>query len=562
MTWLSLTPPLLVFALGFMTRRICFSLFMGVVLASCIAIISSPTVDASLYTLFETSKLIFSSIFHSLKTHKLLSLDTFHEAGNFFIIAFVFFLGILIEMIRQSRATEAFVSFAEKSIKDKRAAETSSLILSHCLCIDDYLSSLTVGSVMRHLTDRFKIPRVKLAFLTDSMAAPVAMITPVSSWAAAIIGFLMENGVHQETSTNTLVAANPYTVYLNTLPYIFYSSTLVLSVWFIVRRKISFGMMSEHEGIADETGNLAGGKDEINAMTQHENMHEGKASLFDFLLPLGTLLFATALLLLYLGDYALFGGKRSLVETLQNTSISQVLFFSGILALLTTTSFYLYRKLINLKTLWKIIRDGTSLMLPVAAILMLSWALGGLLREELHTGEWLASLIAGSIPVVLMPLILFWNATLISLALGSSWATAAILLPIAIPMVMSMLNVEAPATIDQLPIIFPICGAILSGAVCGDHISLISETTIMATTSTGCDVMDHVKTQAVYTIPVFIGSSLGFLTSGFFLDSSPWLCVTCCLAVSVCVSIGFLTLLHRTQQQKNRQISLETIVIE
>jgi len=538
MSWLSLAPPIIVFILGFLTKRITSSLFIGVFFAALIAC------D---FSLFQAAWLVAYRLIENVEITRLLSPATFTSAGNFFILSFVLMLGILIEMIRQSHAADAFVRATERSIKDKKTAETSSLLLSHCLCIDDYLSSLTVGSVMRHITDKFRIPRAKLAFLTDSMAAPVAMIAPVSSWAAAIIGFLMDNGVNPVAENDTLLLANPYSVYLNILPYIFYSLTLIISVWAIVRWQISYGAMAKHEEIAEREGNLMGGKEESSAFKRDTYIESKKATLKDFLIPILSLFSAAAFFLLYCGNWELLGGTHSLIEALQRAPISLVLFLSGLTALAITISYYLYDRTFSIRQIIFIAYDGLKLMLPVVAILLFSWTLGSLLRRELQTGQWLASLMAGSIPVVLIPLILFWNASLISLALGSSWATTAILLPIALPMVMAMLGIEAPAKLEQLPIFFPVCGAILSGAVCGDHISLISETTVMAATSAHCNHMEHVKTQLHYALPTFIGCSLAFLLSGFLLWAPSWLLLSCCMGLSLSVSLSLLYLFDKKQ---------------
>ncbi|MEC7839828.1 MAG: Na+/H+ antiporter NhaC family protein [Chlamydiota bacterium] len=535
MSWITLAPPLVVFTMGFLTKRICLSLFVGIAVAAAIASGFNP---------YETANLIVSGIWNNTAFNKVFSLETFAEASNFFIVTFVLSLGILIEMLRHSHAATAFVEYVESSIKSKKSAETSTLILAHCLSIDDYLSSLTVGSVMRPLTDRFKIPRIKLAFLTDSMAAPLAMITPVSSWAAAIIGFLTENGVHAIAQEDTLLVANPYSVYLSILPYIFYSISLVISVWVIVRFRLSFSIMKSHESIADSTGNLAGGKPLGDHETKPISSAKHHATITDFLVPICTLMGATVFYLLYFGDSTFFGGNHSILYTLQNAPISLVLFFSGLTALLVSMLYYLAKQTFTFKEMGLVCWHGLRLMLPVATILVFSWTMGDLLRENLKTGEWLASLLAGSVSVTFMPLILFWNATLISLALGSSWATTAILLPIALPMVMAMLGAQAPAEISQLPIVFPVFGAILSGAVCGDHISLISETTIMATTSAMCDHMDHVKSQLIYSLPVFLGCTVAFLISGFIPHADTWASLFACLGVSIIISISTLVALH------------------
>ena len=226
---------------------------------------------------------------------------------------------------------------------------------------------------------------------------------------------------------------------------------------------------------------------------------------------MGTLVVTTLACLLHFGGWP---HTHTVVEALQQVPISFVLFLSGLVTLTVTTSYYLWRGLLA-GALAAVAWRGLRLMFPVCVILLYSWTLGSLLREELHVGQWLASLLAGRVSLSLMPLLLFWNGALISLALGSSWATAAILVPIALPMVMAMDGIAAPALPEQLPILCPMMGAILSGAVCGDHISLISETTAMAATSTGCGHMGHVKTQAPYALPIVIGASAGFLVVGY-----------------------------------------------
>lgn len=534
MFWLSLTPPLVVFILGFWTKKIARSLFVGVLVAALIATGGAP---------FSALSLTIQRLWGNLQLGGLTSFEGLASSNNFCILVFVLSLGIIIELIRHCHAVDAFVNFSEKKIRTKRAAETSSLLLSHCLCIDDYLSSLTVGSVMRPLTDRFRIPRVKLAFLTDSMAAPVAMVAPVSSWSAAIIAFLIDNGIHDELGADTLLVANPYHVYLNILPYVIYSITLIISLWWIVQMRLSFGAMRDHEQLAEKTGNL--GNDE--SLTQPSSLSKVPARFSDFLMPMVTLFGSTFSLLLYFGGWQPFAGV-SMLAALQQAPIAYVLFLSGLTTLFLTTVYYLFRGLLR-GSLSAVYYRGFRLMFPVCLILLYSWTLGALLRQELFVGEQLATLLSGTVSVNLMPFILFLNATMISLALGSSWATTAILVPIALPMVMSMSHVAAPATLDQLPILFPVMGAILSGAVCGDHISLISETTVMAATSAGCNCIDHVKTQGLYSLPIVIGTGAGFLALGFLIQSSGVALISS-LTISVTVSLSLLTAAHFVREKR------------
>lgn len=549
MSWVSLIPPLVVFIVGLWTKRIRLALFLGVAMASIIA---------SDYSLTDGLFLTFSRLVENSQLLSIGSLSSFSSASNLLIILFVLVLGVLIEMIRHSKAANAFVTFTDSKIKNEKAAETSSLVLSHLLCIDDYLSSLTVGSVLRPITDRFRIARIKLAFLTDSMAAPLAILTPVSSWAAAIIGFLTDNGVSQVIDEKTLLVANPYSLYLNILPYIFYSLTLVVMVWTVVCFRINFGLMQKHDAIAKKTGNLLGGKLFEFSNYQEKATGNREANIVDFFLPIGSLLGLTLLYILYFGGYSLFGGTATFFEAMRGAPISLVLFLSGASCLTISSIYYLMTKKFYFLELAAVFKNGIRLMFPVSIILLLAWTMGGLLRQDLQTGQWVASLIAGTFPVEWLPLILFWTAAIIALSLGSSWATAAILFPIAIPMVMSMSNLSGPITIEEIPILLPIFGAILSGAVSGDHISLISDTTIMATSSSGSDLTDHVKSQAAYSAPVFLGASAGYIAAGYFVqDIASWPYLALSLGISISTTLGLLQLMKTLWQQSEEALTEE-----
>jgi len=450
----------------------------------------------------------------------------------------------MVEMIRLSRSAGAFVTFTSSRIKNPKSAQTTSLILSHILCIDDYLSSLTVGSVLRPITDHFRIARVKLAFLAGAMAAPLAILTPISSWAAALIGFLTDTGVSGEISERTLVLASPYSLYLSILPYIFYSITVIITVWVIVRCDISFGLLQKHDQIAKTTGNLLGGK--MIEFSRHQERPTGKreATVVDFFLPIGSLLGFTLLNLLYFGGFWLFGGDNSLLDALRLAPISLVLFLSGALSLSLSSAYYLATGKFYVKELAHVFASGLRLMFPVSIMLVLAWTMGSLLREDLHTGTWIASMIAGAIPMEWLPFILFVNSGIIALFLGSSWATVAILFPIAIPMVMSMMGLNGPSTIEEIPILLPVFGAILSGAVAGNHVALISDTTIMATSSSGCDLLDYVKAQCTYAIPIFAGTSLGYLAAGYFAkDIASWPYLLLCQAIALGSTLAIIQVL-------------------
>jgi Na+/H+ antiporter NhaC len=506
---LSLLPPFIVLFLGYATRNIWLSLFAGIFSAAFIATGFSPV---------ETLTLAFSKLFLNLDIDKFFFPSRFWQSWNSFICIFLFILGILVTLMRYSGGAFAYGNAIKSRIKDKKSAETSSLVLSMILFVDDYFSSLTVGSVMRPITDKMKIPRAKLAFLVDSMSAPLAILCPFSSWVAAIIGFLKENGISSVPTENTLIIASPLSTYLSMIPYIFYSFIIMGTTFFIVRRGVSFGLMGKHEEIARATGNLVGGQ-KIQDDTSYDPHERNKrnASLIDFLFPILTLMVCVISGLLFSGEAAIFCGSRSCIEALQNSSAAIALFTGGIFTLLICTLFFLFRRKIALKELPSLYWEGILLMLPAVIVLILAWTLGDILRNDLMTGDYIAITMVGSFSVPLLPVLFFGASCLISLSIGSSWGTAAIMFPIAIPMVVAVSNAETPTTMAALPLFYPILGAVLSGCVAGDHISPISDTTVMSATSTGSPHMDHVRTQMTYAIPVIIVTALAFLMVGYLL---------------------------------------------
>jgi tetracycline resistance efflux pump len=535
MSFLAFLPPLVVFTIGILFHRISTALIVGIILAGLIA---------TNFALLETTTLVASRFINTLEFHQLTSWATAKECDTLFIFGFLIFSGILIELITISGGAKALIHLVSNSIKTRKRAETSVLALSHCLFIDDYLCSLTVGSVLCPLTDKLRVPRVKLAFLVNALAASLAVICPISSWAAAISGFLSENGIGEQFEEHILVIASPSAVYLQTLPYILFSFTLIATVWAIVRWRFSFGLMAHHEQQAlahPEESTSPEGK------TEKDTYH-----LADFLVPLLSLMFLAVFWLLFWGEYTLFGGSRSLVAALQNAPIALVLFLSSLIAA-TISLFYFFfmvRRL-SIKRLPSIAFNGFYMMLPAISVLTLAWTLGDLLRIDLKTGEVLAALLGRSIPLFFLPCLFFWIASGTSLALGSAWGTAALIFPIAIPMVITLVGVTTPTTPEEISLLFPVLGAILSGSICGGMASMMSDTSIMSSTSSSCDHLEHVKTQWRYVMPVFVGTSCGFIVAGILSSHSFTWSLVSSLSASIAVSIGLCALLSWHDKKKH-----------
>lgn len=502
---LCLAPPAITLLLGIVTHRVLFSLVAGLVSAALLATNFLPHKALGLLAtrLWQTSDL--SALF-SIKA--LITSDTL------LIFFFLANLGIIITLLEHSGGAAAYAAAIRKRLRSRRQVEQTSIALSLLLFIDDYFSSLTVGTIMRPLADHFSIPRAKLAFLVDSMAAPISILVPVSSWVAVVIGQLKKAGITKTVVTGTTIVGDPFLAYLSTIPFIAYSFILILGTLLIIRYGISFGPMRRHELIAVTEGNMFGGKrPRLRALQLH--VPTGVTpSLFDFIVPVASFLSGVFICLIWSGGHTAFGGTQHLLAALRNANSSLALAGGSLFALLLSVLFLSGRRVIHTRQLPTLMSHGVRLMAPAMLILLLSWTMGSMLTHDLKTGVYLANALVGSLPLWCLPVMFFIAAGATSFAMGSSWGTVAIVVPIAIPMLLTLSNSAIPAALAELPLLYPIIGAILSGAVLGDHISPISDTTIMTATSTGSYHIDHVYTQLFYVAPVVVGTLAAFIIAG------------------------------------------------
>lgn len=534
-TIISLLPPLVVLLLGYLTHRIMLSLSAGIFLAAVIASNFSP---------LATINNIVISLWKNLELYHVFSTENFWQANNIFICIFLLVLGIFITMLQVSGGAYAYSIFAKRRIKSRKSAETASLVLSSGLFVDDYLSCLTTGAVMYPLTDTQKIPRVKLAFLVDSMAGSLAILCPFSSWVAAIVGFLGDNGISENVTRTTLIVANPFTTFLNIVPFLFYSFIVIASIWFIVRARISFGMMKKYEQIAKETGNLFGGaRAHKNIDTiEHNPAH---TTLLEFFFPIIVLLICVLAGILHSGDWWLLGGTNSTLDAFRDAKAGAGLFMGGNVTLIICMIFFALRKRIHIVQLPKVIIDGIKLMWSAAVVLILAWTFGDILRNQLHTGEYLANFMLHAVNITALPTIIFFAGCIIAFTIGSAWGSAAMLFPIVIPLVLSMVDAPLQPNLTQIPILLPVLGAALSGCVAGNHISPIADTTIMSSLSTHTKLKCHVHTQIQYALPGIIITGFAFCLSGILLKYG--LLAAILAPIILAVGLNFLTLkiLHK-----------------
>jgi len=526
-SWLSIAPPLIVLVSVCVTRRLHLSLILGIVCAALIAMVGAP---------LESIQLIGIRMLQELT-----------DKDRIYIYSFLIILGCLIMLICATGGIYAFAHAIQKRFANKRAAETSSLLLSLSVAIDDYLNSLTVGCVMRPLAERIGIARTKLAYLIHSMSGPLVILIPISSWGAVMTSNLDSSGISLEVGPTTKIIADPFFVYLKSIPYIFYSLFTIFSIWYIVRRQLSYGPMYQCEQQAQEDI-----KTSAETAEQQLSYDSARYSLLDIIVPLVTLIMSVILGILYTGGYYLLGGSNSLLEAFKNnTESSLVLFSASLITFIITLLLGLIRKKVIIATLPDIIKDGFFLMAPALLMLLFASTLGLLLRYDLKTGIYLAHTFLGSLSLTLMPVIFFILSAITALLTGSSWGTIALMLPIAIPMLTSMVSMPIPTTLANIPILLPTLGAIFSGAVSGDHLSPISETTIMAATSAGTEPFDHFYTQFPYAIPALTASGISFLLSGLFIKSDQWVLIGISLAVGFIVCIAMLQTMHRLWKSTN-----------
>lgn len=496
-TWLVLLPPMCILLGVFFTQRLNLSLWLGLLSASFIAGNGSLVVGA---------QILLNRLYNQAT-----------DPDNLYLYAFLIILGTIICILEQGGAARAFAQKLTHHLRSAKAVQSSTLWLSGSLFIDDYLSCLTSGYVMRPLTDKFHVPRAKLAYLIHSFSGPLVILAPISSWIALITSQLENAGISSNMCIRTKIMADPFYLYMQSIPYIFYSILLIISVWFIVRHSISYGPMHTHEQIAQKTGNLFGGKAEL---TTKAPALDKPGNPWDLVIPIATLVATFILGILWAGGYWLLGGPHSFLQALQkNNQTSLMLLISSIITLLVALgAYWRTHSNLTLKQLFKLVFEGYSMMASSIVMVFLASTMGIMLREDLQTGAYLAQLLYGILSVGLLPILFYLISIFTSLITGSAWGTIALLVPIAVQMTTSLLAIPLPATPESAFILIPVLGALFSGAVCGNHISPIAETMIMSANSAGSYPLDHAVTQFWYALPAIVSAGISFVLIGFL----PW----------------------------------------
>lgn len=490
---LSLLPPLVAITLSIITQRVLLSLGLGIVVGAVLLNINAPLETGSF--LFATvSKLFWSAEKQSL------------NAWNLYILGFLVILGMITALITVSGAARAFAQWASKHIRNKRDANLLTVFLGCVVFIDDYFNSLVVGSIARPLTDRYGISRSKLAYLLDSTAAPVCVISPISSWGAYIIAII--GGI---LTTHGLTELKPLTAFLEMIPMNFYAILTLVMIVCISAMDLDFGPMRKQE-LAASKGELFDAKKGVPPGTSVDLPEAETGKISGLFIPITVLVVATLFFMFYSGSVALKAENLpfSFIAALEKTDVSSSLFFGALSGLAVTLALNIKQK-IPYRLILQGLFIGLKSMLPAIYILVFAWSISSVI-SQVETGKYMASLASGNISTELLPALLFVLAGIAAFSTGTSWGTFGILLPIAADMAVGT---------GQSSILLPMLAAVLAGAVFGDHCSPISDTTILSSTGASCHHIDHVMTQLPYAFLIAAISLVGYIALGY--TGSYWL---------------------------------------
>ncbi len=485
-------PPLIAIVLALITKEVYSSLFLGVL------------TGAVLY-----AGASFSGIVGHIVNDGLIA--SLSYGWNVGILIFLVVLGIIVAMMNLSGGSKAFGAWALKRVRSRVAAEIATVLLGIIIFVDDYFNCLTVGSVMKPVTDNFKVSRAKLAYLIDATAAPVCIIAPVSSWAAAVSSFAGEG--------------QGISLFIKCIPYNFYALFTIIMMFAIILMKFDYASMAKFEMNAVENGDLFTVQDVNADMADAAEQGSDKGILLDLVFPVLVLVIACVIGMIYTGGF--FDGSN-FVEAFSNSDASVGLSMGSLTALFIIIVYYMVRRTVNFKNIMGCVPEGMKAMASPILVLTLAWTLKAM-TDSLGLADFVSELVKdmGGAAVGLIPAALFLIACVLAFASGTSWGTFGILIPLGLAITESHPELSTP-----------IIAACMAGAVYGDHCSPISDTTIMASAGANCDHVSHVSTQLPYATTVAIVSAISYVIAGFV--KSPVIP----LIVGVVLLIGVLLLIR------------------
>jgi Na+/H+ antiporter NhaC len=465
----AILPPLVAIALALITKEVYSSLFIGVL------------TGAVLYAGLDFDGIVN----HALQDGIVASLADSYNVG---ILVFLVILGIIVALMNLSGGSKAFGKWALTKARSRVSAEIATVILGILIFVDDYFNCLTVGSVMKPVTDNFRVSRAKLAYIIDATAAPVCIIAPVSSWAAAVSGFVEgQNGI---------------SVFIHAIPYNFYALFTLVMMFALIFMKFDYAKMAQFEMNAVENGDLFTVKDPNASNADAADQGSDKGTVLDLVFPVVVLVVSCILGMIYSGGF--FDGE-TFINAFANSDASVGLSMGSLCALVIIMIYYLARRTVTFTTCMGCIPEGLKAMISPILILTFAWSLKAM-TDSLGLKEFVGGLVEnmGSAAAGFIPAVLFLVACVLAFSSGTSWGTFGILIPIGLAI-----------TESQPQMMMPVMAACMAGAVYGDHCSPISDTTIMASAGASCDHLTHVTTQFPYATTVAAVSTVSYLIAGF-----------------------------------------------
>jgi len=495
-TALSLLPPVIAIALALITKEVYSSLFIGIV------------VGGLLYSNFSFE----GTVLHVFESGIVSVLSDSYNVG---ILVFLVILGAMVCLMNKAGGSAAFGRWAQGHIKSRVGAQLATIVLGCLIFIDDYFNCLTVGSVMRPVTDKYKVSRAKLAYIIDATAAPICIIAPISSWAAAVAGFA-EDG-------------QGLNLFIRAIPFNFYAILTVVMMVGMVLMKTEFGLMGKFEENAVENGDLFSGSNPYAMMD--DEVVEDKGRVMDLVVPIVVLVIFCVIGMIYSGGF--FSGT-SFVDAFSSSDASVGLMLGSAFALVVAFIYYLIRKSMTFRDMMNCIPEGFKAMVPAIMILTFAWSLKAM-TDSLGAKYFVRDFVRSSADGMQMflPAIVFVVGCLLAFATGTSWGTFGILIPI----VQNVFPMDNPLAIVCI-------SACMAGAVCGDHCSPISDTTIMASAGAQCDHVNHVSTQLPYAITAAVVSCVSYIVAGFIPNAF------IALPISIVLMIGTLLVIKTLHANK------------
>ena len=501
-TFWALVPPIIAIVLALITKEVYSSLFVGILIGALFN--ANFNVTGAWVTMFEDGFIASLS-----------------DSWNVGILLFLVMLGTIVVLVNKAGGSAAYGEWAAKRIKTRKGAQFATFILGVLIFIDDYFNCLTVGNVMRPVTDKHNISRAKLAYLVDATAAPVCMIAPISSWAAAVAGVAGFAGL---------------SLFVKAIPYNFYSMLTFAMIICVISLNLDFGPMRKHEKNAQENNDLYTTDDRPYADAS-EQVLSTNGKVLDLILPVIVLIVTCVIGMVYTGGF--FSGE-SFIDAFADSDAALGLSLGSFIALIFTVIYFMCRRVLNFKQCMQALPDGFKAMVPAILILTFAWTLSGM-TGMLGGAEYVAGLIEGSAAgfVSFLPVIIFIIGAVLSFATGTSWGTFGILIPI----IVGVFGAEDPMLVPSI-------SACLAGAIFGDHCSPISDTTIMSSTGAQCNHINHVATQLPYALTVAVLCIISYVITGLLALANTSLMI---LSLPIGIALTVLAMFILRAITKNKQ---------